>query len=626
MPVLSKEVDAGGAGGLTLTTLRNTEISNVTTMVNEIHKLGYDCIELSIQFEDLVNKDWTPVSVITGDTSDPFCVVFIRNKTGVWEEIGRTEILANTTTGGFVKKIYLRYRFEEACQVKFALYDCDDSFKTNCSDGIDLTRQDFLGSTECDISEIVGMGRKTMSLTGVPKGKITVHIMPKPITNDILRINLQYLNLDFRSFSLFGCCISGASVFMVILIKSGRDYISVYRTDYIITTGSGSFPLINLEVSKLGNLETPFRIEVHRSNNPGSSIIGHIDTTLENLIRTESFDLINEEARRRTRRTNTGQLIFSEKQIIFCPTFMDYINRGLPIGFQIVIDFTGSNGDPRTPGTLHHLAHVDPSSPFYTPGFDTMSEYMKAIKLLYNVVHGYDSDGMIPLWGYGALIPISNGRKINSWDFAINGDDANPSVQGIQGVMEAYRHALTNIELSGPTYFAHIIRKVTRLKREELARGTVQFDIITILTDGEINDMQNTIDAIVDASDLPMVFLIVGIGNSTFSNMEYLDADDSVLVASSGKRALRDNVQFVKFNDHMHNPLKFSEKALEEIPTQLVDSMRILNKFPSDFGTPRSIDTSHVSITLPPTYSESCRHLEVEKVAGTGAGAHEEDQ
>jgi hypothetical protein len=45
------------------------------------------------------------------------------------------------------------------------------------------------------------------------------------------------------------------------------------------------------------------------------------------------------------------------------------------------------------------------------------------------------------------------------------------------------------------------------------------------MTDGQINDMQNTIDQIVKASRLPMSIIIVGIGNEDFTNMNILDAD-----------------------------------------------------------------------------------------------------
>jgi Copine len=38
-----------------------------------------------------------------------------------------------------------------------------------------------------------------------------------------------------------------------------------------------------------------------------------------------------------------------------------------------------------------------------------------------------------------------------------------------------------------------------------------------ILTDGVINDIQNTIDEVVRGSDLPLSIVIVGVGNADFS-------------------------------------------------------------------------------------------------------------
>jgi hypothetical protein len=46
--------------------------------------------------------------------------------------------------------------------------------------------------------------------------------------------------------------------------------------------------------------------------------------------------------------------------------------------FQIAIDFTGSNGDPRTPTSLHF---IDPSRP---------NEYQQAITAVGYVVQDYD--------------------------------------------------------------------------------------------------------------------------------------------------------------------------------------------------------------------------------------------
>ena len=44
-----------------------------------------------------------------------------------------------------------------------------------------------------------------------------------------------------------------------------------------------------------------------------------------------------------------------------------------------------------------------------------------------------------------------------------------------------------------------------------------KYFVLLILTDGLINDMQNTVDAIVAASTLPFSIIIVGVGTADFT-------------------------------------------------------------------------------------------------------------
>ena len=50
----------------------------------------------------------------------------------------------------------------------------------------------------------------------------------------------------------------------------------------------------------------------------------------------------------------------------------------------------------------------------------------------------------------------------------------------------------------------------------------VRFSVLFLV----INDAQQTIDAVVQASGLPLSIIIVGIGNADFSQMEVLDGGD----------------------------------------------------------------------------------------------------
>ncbi|KAL5995349.1 hypothetical protein ACLOJK_025407 [Asimina triloba] len=98
-----------------------------------------------------------------------------------------------------------------------------------------------------------------------------------------------------------------------------------------------------------------------------------------------------------------------------------------------------------------------------------------------------------------------------------------PAVEGVQGILAAYSSALHNVSLAGPTLFGK---------------------------DGVVTDLQETKDAIVRASDLPLSILIVGVGGADFKDMEVLDADNGQrLEGSTGRIATRDIVQFVPMRD-----------------------------------------------------------------------------
>ena len=96
--------------------------------------------------------------------------------------------------------------------------------------------------------------------------------------------------------------------------------------------------------------------------------------------------------------------------------------------------------------------------------------------------------------------------------------------------------------------------------------------------------MYDTKEAIVEASGLPLSIIVVGIGNADFSAMEELDSDNCVLTAPSGRKAERDIVQFVPFNQFLRtglNPsverLHLAREVLREIPDQFMGFMKSKN-------------------------------------------------
>jgi hypothetical protein len=237
-------------------------------------------------------------------------------------------------------------------------------------------------------------------------------------------------------------------------------------------------------------------------------------------------------------------------------SFIDYLRGGMQINLSIAIDFTASNLEPNDPKSLHYLSSYN-------------NQYEMAIKSCGNIIANYDYNKMFATYGFGGKF---YGQQEVDHCFPLNGNENNPEIFGIDGILKQYREALKKTKLHGPTYFHHFIEKINNkvLKQVEEKNFDI-YHVLMILTDGIIEDTDATINALVEASFLPISVIIIGIGNADFTNMNILDADDVPLYDDNDRKASRDLVQFVPFNKYKNDPIKLAEEVLEEIPRQIVE-------------------------------------------------------
>ena len=210
---------------------------------------------------------------------------------------------------------------------------------------------------------------------------------------------------------------------------------------------------------------------------------------------------------------------------------LDFIRGGCEVSLIVAVDFTASNANPQLPSSLHYGTAVRPS------------EYERAIRAVGAVLNEYDSDKRYPVYGFGAAF-----NNATHHCFPLTFDLSNPEVEGVEGICGVYRTALSCVTLSGPTYFAEVLNTVAELASLHASQVDQKYFVLLLLTDGVVNDMDASIDAIVRASALPLSIIIVGVGTTNFEDMHVLDADD-VPLRSRGVVMQRDIVQFVAFRD-----------------------------------------------------------------------------
>merc|ERR1711871_1271392 len=91
--------------------------------------------------------------------------------------------------------------------------------------------------------------------------------------------------------------------------------------------------------------------------------------------------------------------------------------------------------------------------------------------------------------------------------------------RGHEAVLERYLAVAPHVDLKGPTSFAPLI---------ELAMEVVQaesrvFHTLVILTDGHVTDEERDIQAICEASMLPIAIVVIGIGDGPWDDLESLE-------------------------------------------------------------------------------------------------------
>ena len=337
---------------------------------------------------------------------------------------------------------------------------------------------------------------------------------------------------------------------------------------------SNIIDLDNESLTINGNKNTPLYIVLFcpyiNKNNP----IGNAEFNLSLMEYNLSMDKITKLELLSSKYDNIGtvSINYNQKPKI---TFIDYLRKGMQINLDIAIDYTASNNDPQdNPISLHN---TDPRYP---------NDYERAIESCGSIVAFYDYDQLFPVYGFGG-IPRSPYNPTNSVSHCFNVNfKQDPMIKGIENIILAYRQSLSKVTFAYPTLFSPVIEKVIQEIKYDLTNNREEnhYYILLILTDGCINDMQQTRDKIVEASYLPMSIIIVGIGKADFTLMDQLDGDEEPVVNSRGEPWKRDIVQFVEFEKFKRAGIvnigtDLTEEVLKEIPTQVEKYYNFIGKF-----------------------------------------------
>ncbi|KAJ0845908.1 putative C2 domain, von Willebrand factor, type A, copine, protein BONZAI, C2 domain superfamily [Helianthus annuus] len=501
--------------------------------------------------------------------SDPMAVVYAKNKKGILEEVGRTEVIMNSLNPIWIQKISVVFHFEIVQPLVFKVYDVDTKYHNLSTKMLDLKEQDYVGEANCVLSEIMTQRSRSMTLKLRGRnghdvgnlGSITIRAEETIASKMAVEMRLRCSNLDNKDR------FSKSDPFLRIsrVVETGSP-IPICKTEVVNNNLDPVWKPLCINTQQYVSKDNPLVIECFDFNSNGNhTLIGKLQTSIqgmENLYKAKvgANFVIPSSRHKDNEKVLKGKLYvegYEEKELY---SFLDYISSGFELNFMVAVDFTASNGDPRSPTSLHYIDYSG-----------RLNAYQQAIMEVGEVIQFYDYDKRFPAWGFGGK--LYDGSV--SHCFNLSGNAGSFEVEGVQGIMDAYKNALHTVSLHGPTLFGQVVNQAAEIAAQSLSTNPTKYFILLIITDGVLTDLQETKDAIVRASDLPLSILIVGVGNADFKQMEILDADTGPrLESSTGRIATRDNVQFVPVRDVQHGERSMVQALLEELPGQFLTYMR----------------------------------------------------
>ena len=480
----------------------------------------------------------------TFSKSDPRVVVYLDNGNG-YKIVGETETIKNNLNPNYVTSFHINYIFEMKQLLKFEVQDDDGGGKYELIGIVETTVGAIAGAkNQTSILDLQGKGSKST-------GKIIVRV--DKVKDSRESVYMQWAGVKLANVDgIF----DKSDPFLRFQRKNqSGELLITHQTEHLMDTLNPVWKGFWVSSQKLcnGDQDAPIIIECWDwEKSQKFKLIGQTTTTLRQLLDKKEFPLEH------PKKKNPGTLKLTTIEIMETPTFFDYIRGGEQLSFIAAIDFTGSNGNPSSSSSLHAL------------NIDAYNQYQQALVSVGEIILNYDHDKMIPMYGFGAVPKFPKFTKSDTLHcFTLTGDKNVAEVAGLEGMMDTYKFALKHVDLSGPTLFEPVIKEAAKIAKASEAKNI--YTVLLIITDGEICDMQETKNRIVECQHLPLSIIIIGVGNSGFENMKELDGDDGPLVSSKGVTCQRDLVQFVPIRDFKGNQAALAKEVLAEVPRQLVD-------------------------------------------------------
>lgn len=373
-----------------------------------------------------------------------------------WREIGRTESIKDNLNPHFSVHVTVPYRFEELQNIRIGIWDID-------SGSTKLDKHDFLGDIRTTLGDLVASGvtskdlsypnvRDQKKLLGGRRnlGKITV-IVHENRDGDKLLVKGRFSGKKLAKRDLFSS--DPYLIFTQLGVRGDSSRSHVYKTEVVRRNRNPVWRPVKFKVDlPKGGSHSHIKLELLCNDKDIMSCddeIGIAKCTLAELESAEKLPLMYTKRKGRRGYTNSGHIIVQDIKAVRMPSLIEYLQGGLKLHFNVAVDLTASNGDPRDPNSLHYLDQ----------NFGA-NQYVRALSAIGNILQSYaPNDNMFAAYGFGAELPGQTNVASSCFPLNLSSD---PRCPGVNGIINAYTRVLRTVRLSGPTNFSPLIETVSR--------------------------------------------------------------------------------------------------------------------------------------------------------------------
>lgn len=515
-------------------------------------------VDCTIRCSDLYDADYS------GKT-DPRAIIQVKDSVGFWKEVGRTENLQDNCNPTFTKVINVEYKFETKQLMRIVIEDED-----TCS-------SDMVGETAAfDFGTIFSKPNTQLDLpilrNGKPSGRLSLIGRPKNADRESYVIDIRCTNVkDIEAWSKsdpfvrFGR-FKPTSFHKNPVQTNNDDWEGGYQTEFKKDDLNPDFNQFTQTSGQFNNNNPncPVKVEIwdHATDGSHSRIgIGYF-TTKELEGGKKEVQTLDSNGK------PSGNVVFQKFEVVRNYTITDYLRAGLSINLCFAVDLTSSNGQIQDPNSHHFQSPMNQNS------------YEKALDIASQILLPYDRDANVQMYGFGASFPMYGVNEPNHF-FKMVGAIPNAPHNSPAIVLQTYNAAFQYAVPAEPTILAPTIKGFADWASSQKNIDKNFYAVTIILTDGAVSDMDDVLSNIIDASDDPVSFIILGIGKGPFTSMSVLDGDQKQLTDKKGRKPVRDIVQFVDINSCANDPRQIGEHLLCELPKQIVGYFAMIKHFPA---------------------------------------------